>query len=80
MWSLLMLQNIIEQIEPNTLLIVAKEVQTIWKNLIASYRKKVKSGSSGEPVDEQASRWRYFDRMNFLKAFIGSKKYVTNIF
>ena len=41
-------------------------------------QKKVKSGSSGEPVDEQAPHWRYFDRMNFLKAFIGSKKYVTN--
>ena len=41
-------------------------------------KKKIKSGSSGEPVDEQASHWRYFDRMNFLKAFIGSKKYVTN--
>ena len=54
MWSLLMLRNIIEQIEPNTLLIVAKEVRTIWKNLIDSYRKKVKSGSFGEPVDEQA--------------------------
>ena len=43
-------------------------------------QEKVKSGSSGEPVDEQASHWRYFDRMNFLKAFVGSKKYVTNIF
>ena len=74
-----MLRNIIEQIECDTLLIVVKEVQTIWKNLIDSYRKKVKSGSSGEPVDEQASRGRYFDRMNFLKAFVVSKKYVTNI-
>ena len=37
-----MLRNIIEQIEPDTLLIVAKEVQTIWKNLIDSYRKKSK--------------------------------------
>ena len=33
--------------------------------------KKSESGSSGELVDEQASHWRYFDRMNFLKAFIG---------
>ena len=42
--------------------------------------KKSENGSSGEPIDEQASRWRYFDRMNFLKAFIGSKQYVINIF
>ena len=58
---------------------VAKEVSTIWKNLLDSYRKKVKSGSSGEPIDERASQWRYFERMNFLKTFIGSKKYVNLI-
>ena len=52
----------------------AKEVSTIWKNLLDAYRKKVKSGSSEEPIDERALQWRYFDRMNFLKTFIGSKK------
>ena len=41
-----------------------------------AYRKKVKSGSSGEPVDDKAASWRYFDRMSFLKTFVGSKKYV----
>ena len=51
----------------------------MWKNLLDSYRKKVKSGSSGEPIDERASQWRYFERMNFLKTFIGSKKYVNLI-
>ena len=35
---------------------------------------KIKSGSSGEPVDEKAASWRYFDRMSFLKKYIGSKK------
>ena len=55
---------------------VAKEVAMIWKNLINSYRKKVKSGSSGEPIDEHVSQWRYFKHMNFLKSFIGSKKYL----
>ena len=45
-----------------------------------SYRKKVKSGSTGEPVDEKAAHWHYFNRMNFLKSFIGSKKYVINRF
>ena len=42
-----------------------------------AYHKKVKSGSSGEPVDEKAASWRYFDRMSFLKTFVGSKKYVN---
>ena len=36
-----------------------KEVATIWKNLMDAYHKKVKSGSSGEPVDEKAASWRY---------------------
>ena len=58
---------------------VAKEVSTIWKNLLDSYRKKVRSGSSGEPIDECASQWRYFEHMNFLKTFIGSKKYANLI-
>ena len=38
-----------------------------------AYHKKVKRGSSGEPVDEKAASWRYFNRMNFLKMFVGSK-------
>ena len=36
---------------------VAKEVATISKNLLDSYRKKVKSVSSGEPIDECVSQW-----------------------
>ena len=51
-----------------------KEVSAIWKNLLDYYRTKIKSGSSGEPVDEKAASWRYFDRMSFLKKYIGSKK------
>ena len=27
-------------------------------------------------MDERASQWKYYERMNFLKTFIGSKKYV----
>ena len=53
---------------------VGKEVQAIWKNLIDTYRKKSKSGDAGESVQERASQWRYYDRMNFLKTFIGNKK------
>ena len=42
-----------------------------------AYRKKTKSGDPGEPIDERAAQWRYFDRLSFLKNFIGSKKLVT---
>ena len=42
-----------------------------------TYHKKVKNGSSGEPVDEKAAYWSDFDRMSFLKTFVGSKKYVN---
>ena len=56
-------------------LCTGKEVQAIWKNLIDTYRKKSKSGSAGDSIEERASQWRYYDRMNFLKTFIGGKKY-----
>ena len=54
--------------------LLGKEVAILWKNLLDSYRKKVKSGSSGEPIDETAASCRYFDHMNFLKTFVGSQK------
>ena len=54
--------------------LLGKKVAVLWKNLLAAYRKKVKSGSSGEPIDKRAASWRYFDRMNFLKTFVGSQK------
>ena len=53
---------------------LGKELSVIWKNLLDYYHTKIKSGSSGEPVDEKAASWRYFDRMSFLKKYIGSKK------
>ena len=54
--------------------LLGKEVAVLWKNLLDAYRKKVKSGSSGEPIDERAASLRYFDHMNFLKTFVGSQK------
>ena len=60
--------------------LLGKEVAVLWKNLLDAYRKKVKSGSSGEPIDERAASWRYFDCMNFLKTFVGSRKWVINRF
>ena len=44
------------------------------EELIGFIQEKVKSGSSGEPIDERAASWRYFDHMNFLKTFVGSRK------
>ena len=55
---------------------VGKEVQAVWKNLTDTYRKKSKSGSGGDDLEDRASQWHYYDRMNFLKPFVGSKKYV----
>ena len=31
-----------------------------------TYRRKIKSGSSGEPLHEKASNWTFFNRMSFL--------------
>ena len=54
--------------------LLGKEFSILWKNLLHSYQKKVKSGSSGEPIDERAASWRYFYHMNFLKTFVVSQK------
>ena len=48
----------------------------MWKDLIDTYRRKIKSGSSGEPLDEKSSNWKFFDDMSFLKNYIGGHKYV----
>ena len=50
------------------------EAAKMWKDLVDTYRRKIKSGSSGEPLDEKASNWRFFDGMSFLKNFIGGRK------
>ena len=52
------------------------EAVKMWKDLVDTYQRKIKSGSSGEPLDEKASNWRFFDRMSFLKNFIGGRKCV----
>ena len=46
----------------------------MWKDLTDTYRRKIKSGSSGEPIDKKGSNWRFFDRMSVLKNFIGGRK------
>ena len=48
----------------------------MWKDLTDTYRRKIKSGSSGEPLDDKSANWKFFDRMSFLKNFIGGSKYV----
>ena len=50
------------------------EATKMWKDLVDTYQRKIKSGSSREPLDEKASNWRFFNRMSFLKSFIGGRK------
>ena len=42
------------------------EATKMWKDLVDTYQRKIKSGSCGEPLDDKASNWRFFDRMSFL--------------
>ena len=56
--------------------ILGQQAAKMWKDLTDTYRRKIKSGSSGEPLDEKSSNWKFFDRMSFLKNYIGGHKYV----
>ena len=47
--------------------VTGREVSTIWKNL-DYYRTKIKVAHQ-----EKAASWCNFDRMSFLKKYIGSK-------
>ena len=50
---------------------VVKTVQDWWKNLRDQFSQKSQgSGSGGEGVDEQAERWRFYDRMSWMKPFL----------
>ena len=46
----------------------------MWKDLTDTYRRKIKSGSSGEPLDEKSANWKFFEHMSFLKNYIGGRK------
>ena len=50
-------------------------VEAKWKNLKDQFRRKVdKSGSGGVSVEEKMQSWKFYDRMSFLKPFIGNAR------
>ena len=50
-------------------------VKAKWKNLKDQFRQKVdKSGSGGISVDEQVKNWKFYERMSFLKPFVGNAR------
>ena len=55
---------------------LGQQAAKMWKDLRDTYRRKIKSGSSGEPFDDKSANWKFFDRMSFLKNYIGGCKYV----
>ena len=44
-----------------------------WKDLLDTFRRKVKSGAGGGNASEKASQWRFYQRMSFIKPYIGHK-------
>ena len=48
-------------------------VEAVWKNFNDQFRCKVdKSGSGGVSVEEKSQSWKFYDRMSFLKPFVGN--------
>ena len=48
-------------------------VEAKWKNLKDQFRSKVdKSESGGVSVEEKTQSWKFYDRMSFLKPFVGN--------
>ena len=35
---------------------------------------KKKSGAGGDTIEEATDKWKFFDRMSFLKAFISNRQ------
>ena len=51
----------------NPLGIQGQQSAKIWKDLTDTYRRTIKSGSSGEPLDEKSSNWKFFDHIELLE-------------
>ena len=48
-------------------------VKVKWKNLKDQFRCKVdKSGCGGVSVEEKTQSWKFYDKMSFLKPFVGN--------
>ena len=53
---------------------VGGEVEKKWKDLLDTFRRHLKSGSAGGSAAERASQWRFYQRMSFIKPYIGHKE------
>ena len=44
-----------------------------WKELLDSFCRHLKSGAAGPSASEKAAQWRFYQRMSFMKLYIGHK-------
>ena len=58
----------------NIYFVEGQEVEKKWKDLLDTFRRKVKSGSAGGTAADKASQWRFYNRMSFVKPYIGHRK------
>ena len=58
----------------NIYFVKGQEVEKKWKDLLDTFRRKVKSGSAGGTAADKASEWRFYNRMSFVKPYIGHRK------
>ena len=58
----------------NIYFVKGQEVEKKWKDLLDTFRRKVKSGSAGGTAADKASQWRFYNRMSFVKPYIGHRK------
>ena len=50
-------------------------VEAKWKNVKDQFGQKFdKSGSGGISVDGRVQNWKFYDRMSFLKPFVGNAR------
>ena len=56
--------------------VLAYTVKRKWKDLVDTFRKKDKSSTGGVSVEEQASHWRFYDKMSFIKMYVYATRYV----
>ena len=71
------MENQIKLRESNKTCILGDWVAAKWKNLQDQFRNimnKKKSGSGGDSIKEVTDKWKFFDRMSFLKPFINSRQ------
>ena len=63
--------------ECNKKCILGDWVATKWKNLMDQFRSilnKKKSGSGGDSIEDATDKWKFYDRMSFLKEFISNRQ------